>query len=212
MRHFSGFFWGGLLVIGLVWSGAGPCAWAQESPIRILFMGDSLTAGLGVAPEEAYPSLIQEMLLQKGFTDIQIINGSISGSTTASALSRLQWYLKAKPDILVLALGANDGLRGLATTQMAQNLDQAIVLAKEQGIRVILAGMQIPPNYGVEYAKAFREVFGRLAETHKIPLIPFLLKEVAGNASLNQADGIHPNREGHKIMAATVVAILLEQL
>lgn len=211
MKIFFRILWGVSLIPVLFIPGFGTSAWAQDIT-RILFLGDSLTAGLGLASEEAYPALIQEMLLEKGFTDIQIINGSISGSTTAGAFSRLKWYLKVKPDILVLALGANDGLRGLSTKEMAQNLDKAIVLAKEHGIRVILAGMEIPPNYGAEYAKGFRQVFLGLKDKHKISLIPFLLKEVAGKASLNQADGIHPNGEGQKIIAATVLVHILEQL
>ncbi|MBU0972305.1 MAG: arylesterase, partial [Proteobacteria bacterium] len=142
----------------------------------------------------------------------KIINGSISGSTTAGALSRLKWFLRAKPKILVLALGANDGLRGLSTEEMAQNLDKTIVLAKKNHIRVVLAGMKIPPNYGPEYSNEFARVFEALAEKYHLSFIPFLLKDVAGIASLNQADGIHPNQEGHKIIAATVFPFILEQL
>ena len=163
-------------------------------------------------PEHAYPVLIHDMLKEKGVQGINITNGSISGSTTAGALSRLKWFLKAKPNILVLALGANDGLRGLSTVEMARNLDKTIVLAKEKGIRVILVGMKIPPNYGPEYARAFYKVFVLLADKHKISLIPFLLKNVAGKASLNQANGIHPNREDHRIIAVTVLPYILEQL
>lgn len=214
MKHFSLFFPGFFLFAFLfwLWPAAAPPLFAADRNVKILFLGDSLTAGLGVEPEQAYPALIQGMLKEKGISGVNITNGSISGSTSASALSRLKWFLKAKPDILVLALGANDGLRGLSTTEMARNLDKTIVLAKENGIRVILAGMEIPPNYGPEYAKAFREVFIFLADKHKTAFIPFLLKDVAGKASLNQADGIHPNREGHRIIAATVLARILEQL
>lgn len=182
-----------------------------QSPIRVLFLGDSLTAGLGVEPEEAYPSLIQKMLDEKQIRHITITNSSISGSTSASAVSRLKWHLKAKPDMMVLALGANDGLRGLSTDEMGKNLDAAIVLAKEHNIRVILAGMQIPPNYGPEYTNTFRDVFSSLARKHKLPFIPFLLKDVAGNPSLNQTDGIHPNAQGHRIIAAHVLPFILEK-
>ncbi|MFA5903575.1 MAG: arylesterase [Desulfobacula sp.] len=184
---------------------------AAEQPVRILFLGDSLTAGLGVEPEEAYPSVIQKMLDEKQIRHITLTNSSISGSTSASAVSRLKWHLKAKPDMMVLALGANDGLRGLSTDEMEKNLDTAIVLAKEHNIRVILAGMQIPPNYGPEYTDAFRDVFSSLAKKHKLSFIPFLLKDVAGNPSLNQADGIHPNAEGHRIIAAHVLPFILEK-
>ena len=184
---------------------------SAEAPVRILFLGDSLTAGLGVEPREAYPSLIQKMLEDKQMHHITITNGSISGSTTAGAVSRLKWFLRAKPDILVLALGANDGLRGLSLDEMEKNLDGTIALAKENRIRVILAGMEIPPNYGPEYTKAFREVFPSLARRHQIEFIPFLLENVAGNPSLNQADGIHPNAQGHRIIAAHVLPFLLEK-
>ena len=189
-----------------------PSLFARDTEVKVVILGDSICAGLGVEPEQAFPFLVQDMLKQKGFAFIKIINGSISGSTTAGAASRLKWYLKTKPDILVLALGANDGLRGLPTDLMTQNLEKAIVLAKKNSIKVILAGMKLPPNYGAEYAKAFESSFVSLAQKHDLPFIPFLLKNVAGNASLNQADGIHPNPEGHKIIASIVFDILLEQL
>lgn len=185
---------------------------AAKTSVRILFIGDSISAGLGVEKQQAYPELIHERLREKAIQGVVITNGSISGSTTAGAVSRLKWYLKIKPDILVLALGANDGLRGLSVEKMEQNLSAAIVLAKKNGIRVILAGMKIPPNYGPEYARAFEQAFFRLAQTHKIPFIPFLLNDVAGKTSLNQADGIHPTPEGHKIIAATVLPYILDQL
>ena len=189
-----------------------PSLFAKDTGVKIVILGDSISAGLGVEPEQAFPFLVQDMLKQKGFAFVKITNGSISGSTTAGATSRLKWYLKTKPDILVLALGANDGLRGLSTDLMTQNLEKSIILAKKNGIKVILAGMKIPPNYGAEYAKAFESSFVYLAQKHNLPFIPFLLKDVAGKAFLNQADGIHPNPEGHKIIATTVFDIILEQL
>lgn len=203
-----------LLVVGLLFS----------SPVRagskgttVLMLGDSLTSGLGVMPEQAWPALVQKMLDRKmkdqaGIPRVRVINGGISGSTTASAPSRIKWYLKNPPDLMVLALGANDGLRGLSVDEMRKNLDTAIFLATEAGIRVILAGMQIPPNYGPGYASDFRQVFPDLAAKHNIPLIPFLLEGVAGNPSLNQADGIHPNAGGHEIIAGTVFPYILEAL
>ena len=204
---------GGCLIGGF--AGMPSMARAEAIPGKILFLGDSITAGLGVELENTYPALIADMFNdmpeEKGIR-VRITNGSISGSTTAGALSRLKWFLRAKPDILVLALGANDGLRGLSTQEMSQNLERTIVLAKQNGIRVILAGMQIPPNYGQAYSKAFREVFASLADRHDLSFIPFLLKEVAGNPLLNQADGIHPNRAGHKIIAATVFPYIQAQL
>jgi len=196
-------------------AGVPSMARAEENRVHILFLGDSITAGLGVELENAYPAVINDMfndLLEENGMQVRITNGSISGSTTAGALSRLKWFLRGKPDILVLALGANDGLRGLSTLEMSQNLERTIILAMENDIRVILAGMEIPPNYGPAYSKAFREVFALLADKYDLSFIPFLLKGVAGNPFLNQADGIHPNRAGHKIIAAAVFPYIQAQL
>ena len=185
---------------------------AAENPYHIVILGDSLSSGLGVEPEQAYPSLIQAHFEETGQHHIKIYNGSISGSTTAGALSRLKWFLRVKPDMLILALGANDGLRGLSTSRMEQNLSACIELAREKGMTIILAGMKIPPNYGREYARAFEQTFENLAKNYDLALIPFLLTDVAGKPELNQADGIHPNADGHKIIARTVLETLLEQL
>ena len=201
-----------LITIFPILPGTTPLLFAGDKSVKVVILGDSISAGLGVEPEQAFPFLVQDMLKQKGFLSVKIINGSISGSTTAGAASRLKWYLRTRPDILILALGANDGLRGLSTDLMTQNLEKSIILAKQNGIKVILAGMKIPPNYGAEYAKAFESSFVSLAQKHDLPFIEFLLKDVAGKAFLNQADGIHPNPEGHKIIATTVFDILLEQL
>jgi acyl-CoA thioesterase-1 len=198
---------------------AGICLWlvpgltlARAEAIRVLFLGDSLTAGLGVEKDQAYPALVGEQLTQQGHTDVKIINGGISGATTAGAVSRLKWHLKAAPHVLVLALGANDGLRGLSLENMADNLDETIALALENNLCVILAGMEIPPNYGSDYTRQFRETFRGLAETHQISLIPFLLDHVGGVASMNQADRIHPNAAGHQQIARTVLPYILECL
>jgi acyl-CoA thioesterase-1 len=202
------------LILFLTWGGpmslkaAGPAA----VPAQVLIIGDSLTAGLGVMPEQAYPDLVQEMLNKADKGRVKVINAGISGSTSAGSYSRLKWYLKARPSVLVLALGANDGLRGLPVEDMEKNLDKAIVLAKEAGIKVILCGMEVPPNYGPGYTARFRKVFPDLAGKHGVPLIPFLLEGVAGQADLNQADGIHPNAAGHKIIAHTVFPYILECL
>ena len=202
-----------LLLIGLsITSGMHRLSHASEKPYNIVILGDSLSSGLGVEPEQAYPSLMQAHFEKNGQHHIKIINGSISGSTTAGALSRLQWFLRVKPDMFLLALGANDGLRGLPISRMEQNLSACIELARENGITIILAGMKIPPNYGREYTHAFEQTFENLAKKYDLALIPFLLKDVAGNPELNQADGIHPNADGHKIIARTVLETLLEQL
>jgi acyl-CoA thioesterase I len=171
---------------------------------KILFLGDSLTAGYGIEKPQAFPTLIDEKLKREGYHNIKVINGGISGSTSASATSRLKWYLKIKPDLMILALGANDGLRGLSVDQLKNNLTACIQLAKGNNIKVVLAGMMMPPNYGEEYTKSFFEVYGKVAEAQNVQLIPFLLKDVAGIPSLNIPDGIHPNEAGHKIVAQTI--------
>jgi acyl-CoA thioesterase-1 len=189
---------------------------ACASPVlagpTVLFLGDSLTAGLGVEPEEAYPHLLGAMLARNGMDGVRVINGGISGSTSASAPARLRWYARVKPEVLFLALGANDGLRGLSVSELEQNLEAVIVQAKKQGMRVLLAGMELPPNYGEGYTAEFRQVYRDLADRHGLPLLPFLLEGVGGVAELNQADAIHPNAEGHRRIAAHVYPFLRDQL
>jgi len=178
----------------------------------VLFLGDSLTAGLGVQPEEAYPRLLGEMLTKDGVADVRIVNGGVSGSTSASALSRLHWYDKIRPSLLFLALGANDGLRGLTVEEMGNNLAEVIDAARKRGMSVLLAGMELPPNYGDEYTGSFRQVYRDLASRYGLTLIPFLLEGVGGVAVLNQADGIHPNAEGHRHIARHVYPVLKAHL
>ncbi len=173
----------------------------------IVVLGDSLTEGFGVAKEEAYPHLLEKELQRKGHS-VKVINAGISGSTSASAPSRLRWYIKTHPDIVILALGGNDGLRGLTVKHMKKNLSKAIELAQAEKILILLAGMQIPQNYGTEYTQSFRNAFHELARQYQLQMIPFLLKEVGGVSSLNQADGIHPNPEGHQIIVQTVMEYL----
>ena len=172
-------------------------------------LGDSLTAGYGVEKEQAFPTLVETRLKEMGFPDIKVINAGFSGSTTASALSRLKWYLRIKPDILLLELGGNDGLRGLAIKELETNLAVTIELAMAQGMKVVLAGMKIPPNYGAQYTREFESVYPALAKRFDITLIPFLLEGVGGEPDLNISDGIHPNPEGHKIVSETVVRHLV---
>jgi len=191
---------------------ASPAQAAQAEQV-ILFLGDSLTAGLGVEPEQAYPRLLGDMLIKEGMTGVRIVNGGLSGSTSASALSRLQWYdKKIRPSLLFLALGANDGLRGLTLAEMEKNLTEVINAARERGMHIILAGMELPPNYGDEYTGRFRQVYRGLAARYGITLIPFLLEGVGGVAGLNQADGIHPNAEGHQHIARHVYPVLRRSL
>lgn len=178
----------------------------------VLFLGDSLTAGLGVEPEEAYPQLVGAMFARDGISDVRVVNGGISGSTSASAMARLKWYGRIHPSVLFLALGANDGLRGLTIEEMEKNLAEVIAFAKMQGMTVILAGMELPPNYGDEYTGAFRKVYQDLATRYTTGLIPFLLEGVGGVAALNQADGIHPNADGHRRIALHVYPLLKQYL
>tara|TARA_B100000686_G_scaffold261739_1_gene274804 strand:- start:329 stop:964 length:636 start_codon:yes stop_codon:yes gene_type:complete len=170
----------------------------------IVALGDSLTEGFGINKEEAYPYLVEQELIRKGYS-VKIINAGISGSTSASAPSRMQWFVRVKPDIVILALGGNDGLRGLSVQHMKKNLGKAIKLAISKNIRVLLAGMQIPLNYGHDYTKSFRNVFYELAEQYQLPMIPFLLEDVGNVSDLNLPDGIHPNPEGHQIISRTVI-------
>lgn len=184
---------------------------ASTTAKRILIVGDSLTEGLGVAKENAFPYQM-ELLLKKKHPNVTVINAGSSGSTTASATGRLQWHLKIKPDILILALGANDGLRGQSVQSAKENLQKAITMAKQQKIAIYIAGMQMPMNYGEPYRTSFANIFKELAKENNIGLIPFLLQDVAGIKDLNQPDGIHPNEAGHKIMAKTVADAIEKDL
>ena len=167
----------------------------------IVVLGDSLTAGLGVAREEAYPALLEARLRREGY-DYRVVNAGVSGDTSAGGLRRVDWVLRARPEIVIVALGANDGLRGLPVAAMRDNLVAIVTRLREAGARVLLAGMRVPPNYGDEYARDFAAVFPEVARRTGVPLAPFLLDGVAGEARLNQADGIHPTAEGQRLIAS----------
>lgn len=179
----------------------------------IMFFGDSLTAGYGLEMEEAFPALIQERLdsLQLDYT---VINSGLSGETTSGGLNRLNWVLNQNVDIFVLELGANDGLRGIPLNETKSNLVAMIELvrSKNKQTKIILVGMQIPPNMGPEYTSEFRKLFPNVAAEKDVALIPFLLDGVAGNPELNLEDGIHPTAKGHQIVKETVWDILKNQL
>jgi acyl-CoA thioesterase-1 len=177
----------------------------------ILCLGDSLTEGYQLAKEEAYPALIEKEL-KKTHKDIKVINGGVSGATTASGLKRMDWYLKAKPEIMILALGANDGLRGLKLNVTEKNLSTVIEKAQERGIKVILAGMKMPTNMGESYRRDFESMYPKLAKKYSLSMIPFILEGVGGKPEYNLADGIHPNPKGHEIMAKTVLKVLENEL
>jgi acyl-CoA thioesterase-1 len=172
-----------------------------------VFLGDSLTAGLGLPADQSYPSLIGKQLKARGY-DYEIVNAGVSGDTSAGGLRRLEWSLEGDVRVLVVALGANDGLRGLPTDDMKKNLRAVLGAAKQRGIDVLLAGMEAPPNNGPDYAREFRQVYSDLAQEYDVRFVPFLLLGVAGNASLNQADGIHPNARGAQMVADLVWAEL----
>ena len=183
-----------------------------QAKVTILFLGDSLTEGYGVARENAYPKIIERRLKADKVKSLKILNGSISGSTSASALKRLRFFIKAKPDILILALGANDGLRGVKTDTTYKNLKKVIELAKENKIKVLLCGVRVPPNYGKDFEKEFVGIYTRLQKEFNLAFVPRILEGVAGVPELNQADGIHPNEKGHEILAQTVYEKLKELL
>jgi acyl-CoA thioesterase-1 len=170
---------------------------------RIVFLGDSLTAGYGLERNESVPSLIQGRLDAEGY-GYEVVNAGVSGDTSAGGLSRLEWSLEGDVDVLVIELGANDGLRGVPVNAMKHNLDEIIRRAKGRGITVLLTGMEAPPNYGAAYTSEFRRVFADLAREHRVAFIPFYLQGVAGIPALNIADGMHPNPAGARIVEATV--------
>ena len=178
-----------------------------DSRPKIVFLGDSLTIGLGLPHSEAYPSLLQERLNKEGF-DYAVVNAGVSGDTSAGGLSRLDWALQGDVRILVVALGGNDALRGLPPTALKQNLATIIERAQAHDISVILAGMDAPPNWGRAYIVSFHKVYPELAEQYHVPLVPFLLQGVAGIDELNQPDGIHPTAAGARIVADNVWHVL----
>ena len=166
----------------------------------IVALGDSLTAGWGVAPDEAYPARLEMRLRREGYT-YRVINAGVSGDTTAGGLRRVDWVLHASPEIVIVALGANDGLRGQSPQAMRANLEAIVRRLQAAGARVLLAGMRVPPNYGAEYTTQFQAVFPAVAWSAKVALMPFLLDGVAADPRLNQPDGIHPTAAGHQVIA-----------
>jgi acyl-CoA thioesterase-1 len=174
---------------------------------RIVFLGDSLTAGLGLPRQQAVPSLIQARLDADGYR-YEVVNAGVSGDTSAGGLRRLDWALEGDVAILVVELGANDGLRGLPVAQMKRNLSEIVARAKERGIAVILTGMEAPPNYGPLYTSEFRRAFREVADAHDVVLVPFFLEGVAGVPALNNVDGIHPNAAGARVIERTIWSAL----
>ena len=179
----------------------------------IVFFGNSLTAGYGLSPEEAFPAIIQKKIDSLGLP-YQVVNAGVSGETSSGGNTRIDWILQQPMDIFVLELGANDGLRGILLSETIKNLQSIIdkVKAKNPRAKLLFAGMQIPPNMGEKYATEFRNMFGELSEKNSMALIPFLLEGVGGEPALNQEDGIHPTAEGHHIVAENVWKELVKLL
>lgn len=178
---------------------------------KLIILGDSLTEGYGVAQEAAFPVIIQKKFAADKSEWIIQASGS-SGSTSASALGRIKWLAKEKPDAIMILLGSNDGLRGFKPEDTEKNLSEAIQWAQQNKIKIIIGQLHVPPNYGKEYEKKFSGIYSRLSKKFKVPLAPFLLDDVAGRSELNQADGIHPNEKGHAIVAANMYRYLKSEL
>ena len=178
---------------------------------QVVFLGDSLTAGLGLGEEAAYPAIVGEILAERG-VPARIVNAGVSGDTSAGGLARVDWLLSLHPDVLVLALGANDGLRGQPVAGIEANLREIVRRARAAGAQVLLAGMKMPPNYGPDYTRDFEALYSRLARELDLAFVPFLLAGVAADPKLNQADGIHPSAEGQRIVARLVADALQPML
>jgi acyl-CoA thioesterase-1 len=190
-----------IIALALIFQGSGPKT--------ILFFGDSLTAGYGLSTDEAFPALVEKKFVKNGKPS-KVVNAGVSGETSAGGVSRIDWILRQPIDIFILELGANDGLRGLPLDQTQKNLQTIIdkVKSKYPKAKIVIAGMMVPPNLGQDYTTRFQKIYPDLAKKNNATLIPFLLQNVAGNEKLNLADGIHPNPEGHKIVADNVYKVI----
>jgi acyl-CoA thioesterase-1 len=197
-----------LLVLGLLGTVAPRGALGEAT---IVALGDSLTAGAGVTREEAWPAVLEAHLREARYP-YRVVNAGVSGDTSAGGVRRVGWVLRAEPEVTIVALGANDGLRGQSVAAMAQNLETIVRRLRQAGTRVLLAGMRVPPNYGDDYSRAFADAFPLVARRTEVALIPFLLEGVAADPRLNLADGIHPNPAGHRVIAALVLRFLKPML
>lgn len=206
-----------LLVLALLVAGCGspsspsPKAQAQGARTRLVFFGDSLTAGRGVAPEATFPAQIEAALEKEGYA-LKVVNAGVSGDTTQGGLARVEWVLKSRPDWVFLGLGANDGLRGVPVETIRENLETLIDTLRDQGAKVALLGMQLPRNFPADYRQDFQAIFPELAREKSLPLFPFLLEDVAMRPLLNLPDGIHPNAEGYQKVAENLLPFLRECL
>ena len=180
------------------------------APVTVLALGDSLTEGLGVANEDNYPAQLQASLQQIGYKNVEVINSGLSGETSTGLVNRIDWVLQTKPDITILTIGANDAIRGLDIATIEANIRTAVKKLQDNGSEVILGGMQIYDNLGNDYVKSFSAIYPRVAADMNVPLIPFFLDGVGGDAKLNQADAIHPTKEGYTIIVNNNVLPVLK--
>ena len=183
----------------------------QAEPIKLLVFGDSLAHGYGLSPDDTFPAQLERRLRDEGW-DLRVINGGNSGDTTAAGLARLDWSLADEPDAILVELGANDALRGIDPTETRANLDAILVRLGDRGLPTLLAGMRAPRNLGSSYAESFDRIFPDLAEAHRVALYPFFLEGVALQPTLNQADGIHPNRDGVSVIVERILPHVIELL
>ena len=181
-----------------------PTAYPASAAIRVVFLGDSLSAGLGLAEAEAFPAVVEELLRRNGHR-VAVVNAGVSGDTSAGGLSRVDWVLRQKPDILVVELGGNDALRGQPIENIEGNLRQIVGRGRDSGARVVLLGMDLPTNYGPDYAGRFAEMYERIAREEKAELVPGFVREIGTNPSMMQPDGLHPTAEGHRLLAESLL-------
>ncbi|MBI3595306.1 MAG: arylesterase [Nitrospirae bacterium] len=199
LKHFGGF----ILILTTIATARGDQNFIEKSSHLIVAFGNSLTAGYGVTPDEAYPALLERRLRENHFS-YRVLNAGISGETTSGGLSRIDEVIRHNPEIVILELGANDGLRGVPLGLIESNLGKMIGILQKRKIKVLLAGMKLPPNYGADYTDGFHQMYFRLAKKYRLKLIPFLLEGTAAKEGLNQADGLHPTAEGYKIVLVNV--------
>ena len=200
-----------LIAISCVLAAVAPSAHAQGVPVKLAILGDSLTAGYGLRPDEAVPARLEAALKKQG-RNVTVINHGVSGDTSAGGLERIDWMLGDKPDIVLVELGANDALRAIDPAATEKNLDAIVARLKAAGVTVWLAGMLAPRNYGADYARQFDGLYGRVAERHGVPLYPFFLDGVAQDPGLNQADGIHPNPKGVDVVVERLLPFVTRNL
>ncbi len=206
LRRFATAF--AVAAVALFLTAPGP---AVAKDRTILALGDSLTAGYGLAVQDGFPSRLEAALRARGVA-ARVVNAGVSGDTSAGGLGRLDWLMAEKPDLVIVELGANDGLRGLDPAETRRNLDAILTRTKNGGTHVLLTGMRAPPNLGREYSDAFNEIFPQLAKQHKVPLYPFFLEGVAARPDLNLSDGLHPNEKGVKVIVDRILPYVLQAL